>query len=163
MNHLMLGLFCTIISFELFASDYQISLKAKEKLKISCPSGNIIKISENKHEITCGCPKNSVEEFNGEELTCGVLCELKIEKRPEYDYSDEPSCDQGGCGGYSGGYEPRVSGYYKVLSLYNLTSKKRIYDETIYSPRQSELDMLLNEANELASKKCSKVINRIVE
>lgn len=141
---LLIGLF---LSFSAFSETKKVHLSPADSLNVTCDKGNVLK--QDGDNFKCGCGENEYPVLNGKKLSCEVLCEIKVDKTP----SSEEICDQGGCFTYS-----RESRNVLVLIRYSKVYDRKLYEEIIYSPRESELQMLVDEAKKVAIDQCYQVV-----
>lgn len=135
------------LAFDTFSKPLDINLKAVDSVKITCPEGLVLVVAAN--TAKCACPSGTWAHFDDEDLMCGSLCEIKIVTEEVTIYDE---CDQCLSGDRVVGIEK-----HKVLKLVK-NLDKTLYRDRLYSPRQSEVDMLFREAISVAEKQCDKTI-----
>jgi hypothetical protein len=130
-------------SLNAFADVREVRLSVKDSLQVTCQKGTVLEVSGS--ILKCVCPKFTFGTMVGGELKCESVCEVESEDVE----TPDTACDQGGC-------FPVRSESYKAVTV--TKAGTIISRERIYSPRASELSMLLDEAMILAKKECSRVI-----
>ncbi|MCM2350861.1 MAG: hypothetical protein NDI69_12635 [Bacteriovoracaceae bacterium] len=128
-----------------FSETLDINLRAIDSVKINCPTGLELEMKNNIGQ--CVCPAGTWSHYDGEELKCDSLCKIQVGM---VGGEIENYCDQGGCWDHN-------TERYKAVTLWK-NDRKILFQERIYSPRQSEVDMLVAEAMTIARTQCDKII-----
>lgn len=153
MKKLLIGLLA-LASFHSFAgeeNDMIFHLGFNEKLVIKCP--DVAKLQSKGEGLFCICPRGmKLDSMFGK---CTETCSLKIHQVKGY-YHYQDNCDQGGCHD-----ETRI--YVEGFRVVRLTiGEDIVFQERVYSPRDSEVEMLMSQARSVAkqSGKCSELMGQ---
>lgn len=142
-----LALVTLFLTFNAFSKTLDINLKAVDSVKINCPAGLQLEMKDNMGK--CVCPAGKWGRLEGQELKCDSLCEIKI---VEEEFKIYDNCDQCWNGDNVIGVETQ-----KIIKLIK-NGDQILYSDRVYSPRQSELEMLIAEATARSEGQCDVVV-----